>query len=94
MSALHLGSSVHTKLGYYLMTRVQGERLFFFLPPAKANSEAKRDSCTKGGEIYTQQQSNWDMKVTTHHHSVPRSRMCHVLISTIFCHRVVLNYLI
>jgi len=50
MSALHLWNSVHAKIGYYLMTRVEGER--FFLPPVKTNSGAKRDSCPKGGGIY------------------------------------------
>jgi len=91
MSALHLWSSVHAKLG---ITRVHG-KLFFFGggAPVQANSEAKRDSCPKGGGIYTQEQSDQGVKVTTHLHSVPRSKMCHVLIS-IFCHRVVLNYLI
>jgi len=75
------------------MTGVQGE-LLGGGAPVKANSAAKRDSCTKGGGIYTQEQSDWGVKVTTHLHSVPRSRMCHLLISIIFCHRVVLNYLI
>jgi len=55
MSALHLWSSVHAKLGYYLITRVQGEQNLFFLLPVKTNSGAKRDSCPKGGKIYTQE---------------------------------------